>query len=204
MSRRATLIAGIALVCAGAAVALAAGLSGGGKRHHTSTALLGPTMPANFRAAAFTLHDSTGRSFALRRPGRVVVLTFLHSLCKSTCPVTAQTIRGALDDLTPSQRAGVDTYAVTVAPREDTAAHVRAFLREQRVGSFLHYLTGPLPAVRAVWKRYGIHPNTQGEDHSAFILLVDRRGIVRIGYPANETVPEDLAHDLRILVSGAA
>jgi protein SCO1/2 len=200
VSRRATLIAGLVLVCAGLAVALVTGLSGG--EGHAN--LLGPTMPPHFRAGAFTLHDSGGRSFALRRPGRVVVLTFLHSLCKSTCPVTAQTIRGALDDLSPSQRASVDTFAVTVAPREDTAAHVRAFLREQRVGSFLHYLNGPLPTVRAVWKRYGIQPNTQGEDHSAFILLIDRRGVVRIGYPSHEAVPEDLAHDLRILVGEKA
>jgi protein SCO1/2 len=201
VNRRATLIAGIALVCAGVAVALIAGLSGGGKRHD---ALVGPSMPPHFRAARFELRDSSGRSFALDRPGRVVVLTFLHSLCKSTCPVTAQTIRGALDDLTPAQRRQIDTYAVSVAPREDTPAHVRSFLREQGVGSFLHYLTGPLPAVRAVWKRYGIQPNTQGEDHSAFILLVDRRGIVRVGYPSHQTVPEDLAHDLRILVGSPA
>ena len=35
--------------------------------------------------------------------------------------------------------------------------------------------------------------------HSAYILLIDRRGRQRIGFPAQQATPEDIAHDLRRL-----
>ena len=93
-------------------------------------------------------------------------------------------MRGALDDL-GSARSGVDSVALSVAPKEDTARHVRAFLRLQDAG-FLHYLTGPPAGLRRAWKRYGVHPLTQGEDHTAFVFVIDRRGIIRVGYPSHE------------------
>jgi protein SCO1/2 len=198
--RRATLAAGLALCVAGVAIALVAALSGGGAAAR-STTLDGPLMPAHFRAADFTLHDQDGRRLTLATSrGRVVVMTFLHSLCHSTCPVTAQTIRGALDDIGQARR-GVDVFAITVAPREDSRRHVRRFLRMQHVAGWLHYLTGPLRGIHEVWKRYGIHPLTSGEDHTAFVFLIDRRGVMRVGYPSHEMTSEDLAHDLRILLA---
>ena len=199
MRARGTLLAGLVLCLMGTAIALATALSGPGHRRVPQT-LIGPRMPAHLRAADFVLHDQDGRPLRMAATrGRVVVMTFLHSECHSTCPVTAQTIRGALDDI-GARRRDVDALAITVAPHEDTRRHVRTFLRSQHVG-FLHYLTGPLPAVRRVWKRYGIHPLTQGEDHTAFVFLIDRRGILRVGYPSHEMTPEDLAHDLRLLVA---
>ena len=201
MRRRALLLVGVILVSAGLGVALVTALSGDSGGRKRSNALLGPALPPHFRVGDFTLRDADRRPVRLGTPGRVTVMTFLHSLCHSTCPVTAQVIRGGLDDLSAADRAQVDTYAITVAPREDTPAHVRAFLREQRVGGFMRYLIGPVGQVRALWKRYGIHPLTHGEDHSAFIFLVDRRGVIRVGWPSHQVTPEDVAHDLRILVA---
>jgi hypothetical protein len=31
------------------------------------------------------------------------------------------------------------------------------------------------------------------------VLLIDKRGIERVGYPADQLTPEDLAHDIRVL-----
>ncbi|MCW2968499.1 MAG: hypothetical protein JWM71_2271, partial [Solirubrobacteraceae bacterium] len=176
MRARGTLLAGVVLCLVGAGIALAAAFSGHSAHHTRSQALIGPRMPAHLAAADFVLHDQNGRPLRMASTrGRVVVMTFLHSECHSTCPVTAQTIRGALNDI-GARRRGVDALAITVAPKEDTPRHVRRFLALQHVG-FLHYLTGPAAAVRAVWKRYGIHPLTHGEDHTAFVFLIDRRGI---------------------------
>ena len=34
--------------------------------------------------------------------------------------------------------------------------------------------------------------------------LVDRAGVVRVGYPSHQMTPEDVAHDLRVLTSESA
>jgi cytochrome oxidase Cu insertion factor (SCO1/SenC/PrrC family) len=165
-------------------------------------------MPPGFQAGAWTLRDQDGRAVRLgHAEGKVVVTTFLHSLCHSTCPVTTQTIRGALDRLdrdAPGLRGEIRVFAVSVAPGEDTRAHVRAFLREQRAGSFMTYLVGPRATLRDVWKRYGIRPNHEGEDHTAFVLVADRGGTMRVGWPAHQVTPEALAHDLRLLAEERA
>jgi protein SCO1/2 len=134
----------------------------------------------------------------------VVVLTILHSRCTSTCPVTLQTIRGALDDLDDAgvDPRGVDVLALSVDPGEDTPRNVRRFLAGQHAGGFTRYLVGPRAAMRPIWKRYGIAPQGPGsEDHTAFVMLVDRRGVLRVGFPSHEVTPEDLAHDLKVLLA---
>ncbi|MDX6664015.1 MAG: hypothetical protein QOG68_221, partial [Solirubrobacteraceae bacterium] len=120
--------------------------------------------------------------------------------CRSTCPVSVQTIRGALDDLGAARR-DVDVLAVSVDPREDTRASVRRFVAAQHAGGFLRYLSAPRTVLARVWKSYGIAPQHSGEDHTAFVLLIDRRGLQRIGFPSHEMTPEDLLHDLRLLLA---
>ena len=48
------------------------------------------------------------------RSGTVVVLTPLYTHCQDACPLTAQQIRGALDDLSGDQRSGVRALALSV------------------------------------------------------------------------------------------
>jgi protein SCO1 len=200
MKTRVALIAGVLACAAGSVVMLDLALAGSDGRH-ARPALVGPLMPPGMHAVDFRLHDQAGRATSLAPlRGRVVVIAFLHSLCHSTCPITVQTIRGALDDLGPARR-DVEVLGISVAPREDTPRHVRRFVAMQRARRFLHYLTGTPAALRAVWHAYGIHPLTHGEDHTAFVLLIDRRGVVRIGYPVHEMTPEDLTNDLRVLTT---
>jgi len=201
VNSRLLLACGVALCLLGGAIALVVGLSGDDAKR-ADEAFAGPSMPRNLRAADFTLTDQSGRRVRLADTrGRVVVLTFLHSRCHSTCPVTVQTIRGALDDI-GAQRRGVDVLAVSVAPAEDTPASVRRFVTVQHAGGFLRYLVGTRAELAPVWKAYAMKPQGPGgEDHSAFVLLIDRRGLLRIGWPAHQATPEDLAHDLRLLLA---
>jgi protein SCO1/2 len=198
-------LAGLALVllgCAMAAVTFATDRADTGP----APEFAGPRMPEGFRAGDFTLTDQLGHRFSLAAEtrGRVVALTFIHSKCTSTCPVSLQTIRGALDDL-GAARAEVDVLAVTVDPEADTPRSVRRFLREQRAADFVRYLTGPRARMVPIWKRFGIGPQGDGqEDHTAFVLLIDRKGLVRIGFPSHQMTPEDLANDLRILAAEPA
>ena len=70
----------------------------------TSSPFDGPTMPPGLRAANFSLLDQYGHRVSLAHyRGRVVVLTFIHSLCHDTCPFMVEQIKGALNDL-PGRR----------------------------------------------------------------------------------------------------
>lgn len=199
----AVLVASALCFVASAALLVAALSGGGGHARPRSNAFAGPTMPPGLHATGFSLTDQDGRTVRLSAlRGRVVAIAFLHSLCRSTCPVTVQTMRGALDDL-GSARHEVTALGVSVAPSEDTPTHVRRFVSAQHARGFLRYLTGSRTALRAVWKGYGVHPLTAHEDHTAYVFLVDRHGIERVGWPAHQMTPEGLAHDLRILIRSA-
>jgi cytochrome oxidase Cu insertion factor (SCO1/SenC/PrrC family) len=159
----------------------------------------GPTMPAGLRAKNFSLVDQNGHRVTLSQyRGKVVVLTFIHSLCHDTCPFMVEQIKGALNDL-PNDGRGIPAIGVSVEPSQDTVANRRAFLRRHEMTGRMAFLNGPLPVMRRVWHDYAIAPVTPKVDHSTFVLLIDKRGFERIGYAADQLTPEDLAHDIRVL-----
>jgi protein SCO1/2 len=145
----------------------------------------------------FRLHDQDGKAVSLRQfRGQVVVLTFMYTTCKDTCPLTATQIRGALDDVgTP-----VPALAVSVDPVGDTRARARAFLLQRGLShDRMRFLLGTRAQLEPIWKAYGIQPQGNAFDHTAYVLLIDRHGRQRVGFPVQQLVPEDLAHDVRRL-----
>ena len=142
------------------------------------------------------LHDQDGRALSLRElRGRPVVVTFLYTTCEDTCPLTAQQIRGALDDLGRD----VPALAVSVDPAVDTPARARRFLREQGLEGRMRFLLGGRAALARQWRAYGSRPQGEGFEHSAHVVLLDGQGLQRVGFPASRLTPEALAHDLRAL-----
>jgi protein SCO1 len=159
----------------------------------------GPTLPPGLRAANFALADQAGHRVTLSQyRGHVVLLTFIHSLCHDTCPFMVEQIKGALNDL-PAGGPGVPAIGITVAPAEDTPANRRKFLAKHQLSGRMAFLNGPLSAMRRVWHAYAIQPVQGPIDHSTFVMLVDKRGIERVGFPADQLTPEGLAHDIRVL-----
>ena len=154
---------------------------------------------SDFPAADFHLTDQNGRPASLDQyRGNVVILTFLYSTCQDTCPLIADQIRGALDDLGRP----VPALAVSVDPVGDTPLNIKRFLFKASLTGRMRYLIGTRAQLAPVWKSYGIAPQTQGSrqsDHSAYVLLIDKRGRDRDGFPASELTPEGLAHDIRLL-----
>ena len=159
----------------------------------------GPTMPPNLRAANFSLLDQNGKRVTLSSyRGRVVVLTFIHSLCHDACPFMVEQIKGALNDL-PGGGRSVTVIGVTAAPAEDTVARRRTFLAQHEMTGRLAFLNGPLPDLERIWHAYAMQPVTPKIDHSTFVMLIDKRGIERVGFPADQLTPEGLAHDIGVL-----
>jgi protein SCO1/2 len=160
---------------------------------------LGPTLPGGLRAGPFTLRDQRGRPVSLGQlRGRVVILTFIHSHCKDACPLMVEDIKGALNQM-GSGAAGIAAVGISVQPAEDTAASRAAFMRRHGMDQRMAFLSGPQRALQAVWRAYAIQPVQGPVDHSTFVLLIDRRGYERVGWPADQLTPEGLAHDLRVL-----
>jgi protein SCO1 len=152
-------------------------------------------------AADFALHDQDGdlvQLSALR--GKVVVLSPMYSTCRDTCPLTAQQIRGALDDLSGSQREDVRALALSVDPANDTPGRARRFLVERRVSGYLDFLLGSRGDLQPIWRDYGFAPQTKEQEHNSYVVLIDKRGRQRVGFPVDYLTPEDLAHDIRVLL----
>jgi protein SCO1/2 len=159
----------------------------------------GPTMPPHLRAHDFTLTDQNGHRVSLAADrGKVVVLTFIHSLCHDTCPFMVEQIKGALNDL-PSDGRDVPTIGVSVAQAEDTAHNRRAFLAKHEMAGRLAFVNGSPHQMRRIWHDYAIQPVTPKIDHSTFVLLIDKHGYERVGFAADQLTPEGLAHDIRVL-----
>jgi protein SCO1 len=157
----------------------------------------GALMPQGLRAPDFRLRNQDGDPVSMRSlRGQPVVVTFLYTHCEDTCPVQAQTIRGALDQLGHD----VPALAVAVDPPNDTPESARKFLAEQRATGRIDFVLGSRSELRPVWKGFGsIKPQSVTEEHQARFTLVDSRGFQRVGYPGAEATPERLAHDLRLL-----
>lgn len=160
------------------------------------TGFHGAVRPPGARALDFSLEDQDGRVVAMRDyRGRAVVLTFLYSTCEDTCPLTAQQIRGALDEL----GADVPVLAVSVDPAGDDAFRAKNFLVKQQMSGRMRFLLGSRAQLEPIWKAYGIQPQGEGFEHSASTVVIDGDGVQRVGFLTDQLTPEGLAHDLRRL-----
>jgi protein SCO1 len=188
----------LVLLCVFALVAtvLAAGRDDGDEALSGDTSFAGAVMPKGVRAPDFALRDQQGETVSMRAlRGKPVIVTFLYTHCRDTCPAQAQVVKGALADLGGD---AVPALAIAVDPPNDTAESAKAFLAKQRVAG-LDFVLGSRAQLAPLWKGFAIRPQAISEEHQARITLVDARGFQRVGFPGSEATPERLAHDVRLL-----
>jgi protein SCO1/2 len=162
----------------------------------TSSGFEGSLRPA-IAPRDFTLKDEHGKAVSLSDyKGKPLILTFMYSTCKDTCPLTANQIRGALDRLGGD---AVPALAVSVDPVNDTPENAKRFLVQRQLSGRMSFLLGDRPTLAPIWKQYGIQPQGKAFDHTAYVLLIDAKGRQRIGFPVAQLTPEGLAHDVRVL-----
>jgi protein SCO1/2 len=163
-----------------------------------NTRFAGAMLPEGVPAPDFTLRNQDGEVVSMRDfRGRPVVVTFLYTSCEESCPPQAQQIKGALDDLGHE----VPALAITVDPDTDTPERARHFLAEQRMAGRMDFVLGSREEVKPLWEGYAIQPQLENAEHQARIVLVDKRGFQRIGFPLSEATPERITHDLRLLAA---
>jgi protein SCO1/2 len=190
--RLALFLAGVLALTAVAAVLLFAV----GDRTTRSAGFAGAVRPAGIPPAEFGLRDERGRIVRLRDlRGRPAVVTFLYTTCRDTCPLTAQQIRAALDDLGTD----VPVIAVSVDPAHDTPQRARAFNVKQQMAGRMRWVLGTSAQLQRIWRAYGVAPQTARTDHSASTVVLDGRGRQRVGFATSVLTPEALAHDIGAL-----
>lgn len=138
--------------------------------------------------------------------GKIVLLYFGYTRCRDVCPDTLARIGAALERL-GAQGAGVRTLFVSVDPRHDTAAALRAYLAAFPAARATG-LRGDDAATLALVKRCraAYRPAGDGADgepvHGAAVYVFDRSGRARALVPAGAG-PDAIAATLRALLAEA-
>jgi protein SCO1/2 len=164
--------------------------------HTADSPFRGGSMPRGIHAPEFTLTDQNDKRVSMAEyRGKPVVVTYLYTHCKETCPLQAQMIRGALDDLGHD----IPALAVSVDPFQDTPASARAFNRKAKMTGRLRWVLGTRRQLQPLYRGFAIQPQLRDSEHQAYITLVDKKGLQRVAVAINQTSPEDLAHDIQVL-----
>ncbi len=173
------------------------------------------SRPANFRgtmyaepfppAPDFALTDSTGEVQRLGDyRGRIVLLFFGYMYCPDICPATLAEMKLAVDQL-KGDADQVQVIFISVDPQRDTSEAVQGYV-ERFNPSFLG-LSGTQDELEPIWNGYGVYREVvEGTsetnyiiNHTARVTLIDQDGNMRLTY-GFQTPPEDIAHDIRILL----
>jgi protein SCO1 len=162
--------------------------------------------PAQLRAATpqFALRDSLGRMVHLSQfRGKAVLLTFIYDHCPDVCPLIVSNLHTALLKL-GSAASRLQIIAVSVDPRGDSPATVRAFLAAHEMTGRMEYLIGGLKELAPVWRAYGVQvqgsPDQREVSHSAFLFGITGHGSAMVLYPPTFD-PQWIAHDAPLLAT---
>jgi protein SCO1/2 len=163
----------------------------------------GSQPPARIELPKFSLRDDAGRPVSSDDLiGKALVVTFLDTKCRESCPIIADQIRQALARLSPADRLDTVALAISVQPVVDTPTAIRDFLRRHRVQGALRYLAGSEAQLRPVWNAFQVLPaldSGSSDIHSAPVRIYDRGGVwISTQSAGADLTPANLAHDVGV------
>ena len=205
----------IAALMAAAVVAVTGCGSSGAPQHAAPAATRVPSRSARLDAPSLATPPEPARDFALRDSlgkrvhlsdyrGKAVFLTFIYDHCPDVCPLIVGNLHTALARLgRAADKAQI--IAVSVDPKGDTPATVRAFLRAHEMTGRMEYLLGTKRELAPVWKAWDVRvqgspENREQVGHSAFVYGVSAGGKTTALYPANFE-PAWIVHDVPLLAA---
>ena len=149
----------------------------------------GALRPEGVKQSDFALENQDGKIVRVAdERGKVVVLTPLYTTCEDSCPLVAQQVRGALDDLS-SQSASRWSRTRSASTRSGTLPSAQSFLVDRRVSGYLDYLLGDRAELSPVWREFGFAPQLDSREHNSYVVLLNRDGRQRIGFPIEHLTP---------------
>ena len=167
-----------ALVAVTAALSTAPSRPGGSRSGLEGNPSLDPGTPVHGLAPGFTLTDQFGRRVSLRSyRGQVVILAFVDSRCANVCPLTTTAMLDARG-LLRAAGSEVQLLGIDANPAAARVTDVRAYSRAHQMTNAWHFLTGPLPQLKRVWRAYGIEARVvRGQiEHTPAVYVIDLEG----------------------------
>jgi cytochrome oxidase Cu insertion factor (SCO1/SenC/PrrC family) len=169
-----------------------------------------PGVPVSEVAPDFTLRDQFGKRVSLRSfRGKVVVLSFNDPKCTTICPLTTTALLRAKELLGPAGTK-VELLGVGANPEATGVRWVKAYSRAHGMLHKWHFLTGSLPKLRHVWKRYSIAAAVMkgAIDHTPATYVIDRRGresrlfLTSMSYSSVDLLGYEMAQSMAALIPG--
>ncbi len=138
--------------------------------------------------------------------GKVVLMFFGYTHCPDVCPAALTVLKKAYDMLPENKRQMVQVIFVSVDPQRDTpevSQKYASYFDKNFIG-----LTGSEEELKKVTKDYMAFYRKVEEqskagylvDHTAYIYLIDQKGILKLIYSSSKQKPELIAEDLKRLL----
>jgi protein SCO1/2 len=165
-----------------------------------------PPLPKIAPAPEFALTSQDGARVTLADfRGKVVAVTFIFTLCTSTCPVLTPMMSFVQDRLGSDFGSKIAFVSVTVDPERDSPEVLKQYAQafDANLAGW-SFLTGTPAAIQDVTRRYGVYASkveNGAVDHTFLTSIVDARGILRVQYLGVRFDPEEFRRDLLSLVN---
>ncbi len=180
--------------------------SKGGTTSNPSTSQSGlqGTDLGSIAAPDFHLKDQFGKEISLSQlKGKAVVLTFLYTHCRDVCPLTADKLHVAMQNL-GNDAQQVTVLAVSMDPKGDTAAAAQNFSSIHKLGDYFHFLIGTHDELAPVWASYSVDAQAATSAgvvmHSTAVYVIDKQGRERVLLDTDFSSAQ-VATDLKVLLS---
>jgi protein SCO1/2 len=156
-------------------------------------------------APEFRLTDQHGATLTLSElRGKAVLLDFIYTQCPGPCPILTGSHVELYRLLAPEQLENVRFVSISLDPATDTPQKLQSYARARGADlSGWAFLTGPVEAVDAVIRSYGVGSVRKEDgtlDHLVVTFLIDPEGRIARRYMGLDHEPQGIARDLeRIL-----
>jgi len=171
---------------------------------------LDPGTPVSGVAPDFSLSDQFGQPVSLHSyRGKVVILAFNDSECTTVCPLTTTAM---LDAKAMLGKAGsqVQLLGVDANPASISIEDVWSYSELHGMLHAWRFLTGSLPELKQIWKRYGIEAAIEAGEitHTPALFVIDPAGklsrlyMTQMSYTAVPQLGQLLAQSAAALLPG--
>ncbi len=159
----------------------------------------------------FTLINQDGKKVKFSDfRGKYVLVFFGYTYCPDVCPTSMLRISEVLDEL-GEYRKYIKVLFISVDPERDTPEALKKFISfYDKTGKYIVGLTGSPEEIKKVAKQFRAFyqkvPVKNKEvgyliDHSAYIYLVDPKGILRMIYRPDNDDPKKIAEDIKQIIN---